>query len=214
MATSGPVLSSTIIQSPVIDPKTGRLTPSAAQWFMNTGRIVNAAFNQQTQLKGQIGPTAILTGRSAGLTDMLQNISDSGNVAPDAIAGPSTISPSVLPPATNAAHGTIQLPPGAVSSVLGTAALQNVAAFDAAGSAAAAQAAAEAASDPVGSAATAQANAETFAANASNLASGTVANARLGGLSITITTAKLTVGGTNGSMTFTNGLLTSQVAAT
>lgn len=30
----------------------------------------------------------------------------------------------------------------------------------------------------------------------------------------TITTAKLTTGGTNGSMTFTNGILTSQVAAT
>lgn len=34
------------------------------------------------------------------------------------------------------------------------------------------------------------------------------------GFTGTITTAKLTVGGTNGSMTFTNGVLTSQVAAT
>ena len=34
------------------------------------------------------------------------------------------------------------------------------------------------------------------------------------GLSVTITTAKLTAGGTNGSMTFTNGLLTAQTAAT
>ncbi len=34
------------------------------------------------------------------------------------------------------------------------------------------------------------------------------------GLNITITTAKLTAGGTNGSMTFTNGVLTAQVAAT
>ena len=214
MATSGPVLSSTIIQTPIVDPKTGRLTAPAQQWFMNTGRIINEAFDQQTQFKGQIGSTAILAGRSAGLTDMLQNISDTGNVAADAIAGPGTVNPAVLPPATTAAHGTIQLPPGASTSILGTAALQNVAAFDAAGSAAAAQAAAEAASDPVGSAATAQANAEAFSSNASNLTSGTVANARLGGLSITITTAKLTVGGTNGSMTFTNGVLTSQVAAT
>jgi len=35
-----------------------------------------------------------------------------------------------------------------------------------------------------------------------------------GGLSVTITTAKLTTLGTNGSMTFTNGILTAQTAAT
>lgn len=34
------------------------------------------------------------------------------------------------------------------------------------------------------------------------------------GLSVTITTAKLTSGGTDGSMTFTNGVLTSQTPAT
>lgn len=34
------------------------------------------------------------------------------------------------------------------------------------------------------------------------------------GLTVTITTAKLTVGGTNGSMTFSNGLLTAQTPAT
>ena len=34
------------------------------------------------------------------------------------------------------------------------------------------------------------------------------------GLSVTITTAKLTSGGANGSMTFTHGILTAQVAAT
>ena len=39
-------------------------------------------------------------------------------------------------------------------------------------------------------------------------------NSSTTGLSVTITTAKLTTLGTNGSMTFTNGLLTSQVAAT
>lgn len=34
------------------------------------------------------------------------------------------------------------------------------------------------------------------------------------GISVTITTAKLTGGGADGSMTFTNGLLTAQTAAT
>ena len=35
-----------------------------------------------------------------------------------------------------------------------------------------------------------------------------------GGISVTITTSKLTTGGANGSMTFTNGILTSQTQAT
>ncbi len=35
-----------------------------------------------------------------------------------------------------------------------------------------------------------------------------------GGLSVTITTAQLTTGGTKGSMTFTNGVLTAQTPAT
>jgi hypothetical protein len=34
------------------------------------------------------------------------------------------------------------------------------------------------------------------------------------GITVTITTAKLTTGGTNGSMTFTNGILTAQTQAT
>ena len=35
-----------------------------------------------------------------------------------------------------------------------------------------------------------------------------------GGISVTITTSKLTTGGANGSMTFTNGILTAQTQAT
>ena len=46
-------------------------------------------------------------------------------------------------------------------------------------------------------------------------ASGARTNLGLGsGLSVTITTAKLTLAGANGSMTFTNGILTSQTQAT
>lgn len=42
----------------------------------------------------------------------------------------------------------------------------------------------------------------------------TTAQLPASGISVTITTAKITVGGANGSMTFTNGLLTAQVQAT
>jgi hypothetical protein len=43
---------------------------------------------------------------------------------------------------------------------------------------------------------------------------GILANTHLTGVSATIVTAKLTLAGANGSMTFTNGLLTAQTAAT
>jgi hypothetical protein len=43
---------------------------------------------------------------------------------------------------------------------------------------------------------------------------GTLATTHLSGFSGTVTTAKLTPGGANGSMTFTNGLLTASTAAT
>lgn len=48
--------------------------------------------------------------------------------------------------------------------------------------------------------------------NFSGLAANQAAN--LPGLSVTITTAKLTGAGVNGSMTFTNGILTAQTQAT
>jgi len=43
---------------------------------------------------------------------------------------------------------------------------------------------------------------------------GTLATSHLAGTTATIVTAKLTPGGSNGSMTFTNGLLTAQTPAT
>ena len=55
----------------------------------------------------------------------------------------------------------------------------------------------------------------TSGGTGANTASGARTNLGLGsGISVTITTAKLTVTGTNGSMTFTNGILTSQTQAT
>ena len=50
--------------------------------------------------------------------------------------------------------------------------------------------------------------------NLATQVSGILANTHLTRVSATITTAKLTGGGANGSMTFTNGLLTAQTPAT
>lgn len=49
---------------------------------------------------------------------------------------------------------------------------------------------------------------------AEEIARAAVAQGVVTGLSITITTAKLTSGGTEGAMTFVNGVLTDQVPAT
>lgn len=56
-------------------------------------------------------------------------------------------------------------------------------------------------------------NASTASGARTNLGLGTIATQNTG-LSVTITTAKLTLAGANGSMTFTNGILTSQTQAT
>jgi len=55
----------------------------------------------------------------------------------------------------------------------------------------------------------------TWSINANtNAISGSVSGAPGSGLNVTITTAKLTGGGTEGSMTFTDGVLTAQTPAT
>jgi hypothetical protein len=70
--------------------------------------------------------------------------------------------PAQLPAATSGAQGAVQLPSGAGSNILGSAAMTASSAYDAANAATAALTAAE-----------------TYSANASNLTSGTVAIARL-----------------------------------
>jgi hypothetical protein len=92
--------------------------------------------------------------------------------------------------------------------------MQDRNAFDASGAATTAQANAESYTDT--SSAATLASAENFAKNASNIIEGNLPLAQLpsAGITVTITTAKLTTGGANGSMTFANGLLVAQVQAT
>ena len=108
-------------------------------------------------------------------------------------------------------------------ATLGSAAFSDNSAFDAAGLAASLSASAQAFAIQRGNHTGTQA-ASTITGLASVATSGAYADltgkptlgtsAAESGLSVTITTAKLTTLGTNGSMTFTNGVLTSQTAAT
>ena len=166
------------------------------------GQLQNA-LNLFGQFVGTIAPSATIGGRAEGIGVTVQHINAAGVVQPAGISVASPVS-----------QGGVRLPIGAVSNVLGSAATQPISAFDAAGAAAAAQAAAEA-----------------FAADGSNIASGTVNKDRLPdlsgmngritgsqlpstGLNVTITTAMLTGGGATGSMTFVDGILVTSTPAT
>jgi hypothetical protein len=191
-------------RSPIADSN-GMATWSFIQILIGWDTKLNNGLNSTGQLIGNIDPATRVIPRTEGLGITLQNISSTG-----------VVQSAGLFSATTLAQGAVVMPAGAINNHLGTAAIHQATDFDAAGSAATAagtaQSNAEAHADTV--AATAQSNAEAFASNASNITSGTLNTARLGGLSVTITTAKLTTGGANGSMTFTNGLLTAQVQAT
>ncbi len=212
-----------ITQGPLVG-KDGRLTAAGLYLFQDWNTRLTNGLNQIGQLIGEINAQTEISGRAGGIGAALQNLDVNGvttdggvdftrsyvNKSLSNIGGVAT--PAQLPPATPADQGAVQLPVGAVSNTLGDAALQPSTAFDPAGAAAAAQGNAE--TFATAAATTAQGNAEAYARNASNLSSGTVATALLAGLTATIVTAPLTVGGTSGSMTFTNGLLTAQTPAT
>jgi len=240
------------IKSSLTD-QSGQLTWIGQKLFTDWNTRLEAGLNLIGQFIGNIADTAHIGSRPEGIGTTVGNIDHTGVMQAAGMAA-----------ATSAAQGSVYMPLGAISNHLGGAATRAVADFDAAGSAATAQANAE--SFATGAAATAQSNAESFASNAGNIASGTLSptvipaptSGTLGGvksvtpvgskwvtsidssgnpvlaqpsftdisgqittaqlpssgLSTTITTAKLTGGGANGSMTFTNGILTASTPST
>jgi hypothetical protein len=204
-----------IVQGPLVT-KDLKPSPGALKVFIDWDNRLTKGLNQLGQLIGEINAATKITGRAEGIGTTVGNVSASGVMQPPGMTS-----------STTEAQGAVIMPTGATGNLLGTAAIQPVSAFDASGSAAAAQAAAEtfatgaanaaqsnAEAYAATQAATAQAAAEAFAANASNIATGTLNTSRLGGLTVVIATAKLTGTGANGTMTFTNGLLTAQTPAT
>lgn len=193
--------SSTALVGQFLDLKTGQLTRAAQYLLQQWQTQLAAGFDSNGNLISNLSDKAGIVGRTGTVAEFLQFLTAQG-----------VIEPKGLPAATPISQGAVILPSGAVNNTLGTASTASAGAFDPAGAAAVAQSAAQ---DFASIAAeTAQTNAENFAKNASNITTGLILTSLLQGLTATVTTAQLTVGGANGSMTFTNGLLTAQVQST
>lgn len=192
------VVSNTTPNSVIVTSE-GKATFQFLKWMQNVGSTVNGAFDSDGNYQGPIGSRATIVGRQF-LATIVSRLTDAG-----------IITPAGLPAATTTEQGAVILPAGAGSNTLGTAAIQPSTAFDANGAAAEAQANAQAFATAAAN--TAQSNAESFASNASNLSSGTVDPTRLSGITTVIVTAALTLAGTQGSMTFQNGLLVAESPA-
>lgn len=162
---------------------------------------ITKSLNQLGELIGAISANSVITGRTEGIGTTVGNINSTG-----------VITPPGLIPATDSEQGAVILPSGATSNVLGTASQSNTTDFDPAGAASTAQANAKTYTDS-SSAATLSA-AQSFASNASNITNGTLETARLAGITGSVTLAALTTLGTQGSITFQNGLITAVVAPT
>ena len=208
MTTSNNVVSPRTPTTPIFDAN-GQMAYVWVKFFQDLAQAVNSALTILGQFNGQIGAQATVVSHTGTLANAIQHLSSAGVIqaggidfnvtAPAFSQVTGTAVPAQLPSATDLAHGAVTLPVGAPSTTLGTAAFNNTGDFD-----------------PAGAAATAQTNAENFASNAANLTSGNLDIARMpsSGLSVTITTAKLTGTGANGSMTFQNGILTASTPAT
>jgi hypothetical protein len=192
--------SQTALQTPFLDAN-GRVSWTWLKLLQQWQKQLSAGFDQNGNLISSIAASVQIIGHDGSIGTILAHIDANGIVLSDG-----------LPAATPDAQGAVKLAAGSVGNTLGSAAMQPASAFDAAGAAAAAQTAAETHADAVSS--QAQSNAEAFASNAANITSGILDTNRLGGLSAVITTAALTGGGSQGSMTFHNGLLVAQTQAT
>lgn len=197
-----PIVSLTTPNGPIIEPKTGTATFAFLKWMQNIGQTINNAFDQQ----GALSPDSIPFPTSSALggvttagpigSEWINEIDDQGV-------------PHLKQPNYSDLAGT--LPNPSLNSLGGVKASTAVASQwgNAISPSGVLQTSQPGFSDIAGAATAAQ------VPNLSDL-NGQITDAQLpaDGISATIATAKLTLVGADGSMTFVNGILTAQVPAT
>lgn len=174
VSTPNLVVSPRTPNTPIVN-RQGQTAYDWVKFFQNLAQAVNSALTILGEFNGIIGTQASIEGRAGTLAGAVQHLSATGFLASTALTG--VLQSGQLPAAVPTSQGAVVLPSGAVSNTLGSASLAETTAFDPAGSAAAAQTAAEAYAAAQASAA--QTAAESFASNASNIVSGTLAAAQL-----------------------------------
>jgi hypothetical protein len=197
-----PIVSVTTPNGPIVDIKTGSAVFSFLKWMQQVGQLLNQVFDNQ----GALSPDSIPFPTSTSLG----GVTSAGPVTHQWINSiDSTGTPLLSQPAFTDLSGTAaanQIPP--LSALSGSVTAGQVPALSALnGSVTPAQV------PPLSSL-----NGSVTAGQVPNLSAlnGQITEAQLpaSGQNVTIITAKLTTGGANGSMTFTNGILTAQVQAT
>ncbi len=207
MAATGSVVSNTTPNGQLVDAQ-GRATQAFLKWMQGIGTTVNLGFDQNGNYQGPIGARATINGRST-LASIVQHISTGGVVQ---AAGIDFALPYLNKDTDHITDGTgsplqggraaeialVTNPPVPeaskwVKGFVGGVFTKTQPTFpDIAGTATAAQ------------------------VPALSALNGQITDAQLpaDGISVTITTAQLTPLGSQGSMTFTNGLLTAETPAT
>ena len=205
-----PVVSSTIPNTALVDPKTGQIQFGWLKWFQQISQVINTSLNQGGTFEGEIGPSATLEGNTT-IAALLQNLGPTGEIAflfVSGVATPTQIGTGVpaageyvdggtgawtaLPVVPTSAAAVPHAWIASYNAATGVFTLTQPDFADLSGAATAAQ------------------------VPALSALNGQITGTQLpaGGFSGTITTAKLTTLGVNGSMTFTNGQLTAQAQAT
>lgn len=202
MSNAKPIVSVTTPNGPLVDVKTGLAVFSFLKWIQNVGQLLNQVFDNQ----GALSPDSIPFPTANAL----------GGVT---TAGPTTSQwineidgqgvPHLKQPAYSDLAGSLPNPSLTSLGGVNASTVQPNQFVTAIGTSGAPQTAQPAFADLSGVATPGQ------IPNLSDL-NGQITEAQLpsAGLTVTITTAKLTVAGSEGSMAFTNGILTGQVQAT
>ena len=210
MTTTPVVLSPRTPATPMFDGQ-GNLRWEWRKYFDYTAQAINSALTILGQFNGEIGAQATVAGRAGTLQTAIQHLTIAGELATTALTG--IVAPAQLPTASVGAIGAVK-----ASNVVADEWVDSI------GAGGVPHTSQPGFGNLLGQATPPQVpnlnllNGSVTAAHVPNLSAlngqVTAAQGPAAAFSGTIATAKLTGGGANGSMTFTNGFLTAQVAAT